>query len=113
MEGVASHVPNRPEESPVKGGLTAKTAAEREPVQLVFGLVVPDLQLTEPVALGWGRLVHAVPVRVATARRLGLEGWPIRAFCGSVVKDAVGGTDDPDDICCQRCLRALRVAGLL
>lgn len=62
-----------------------------------------------------GRVVHAVPWMPATATRLGLSGWPTRAFCGTPLResDIGGGTRDPSDIGCRACLRAMRLAGVL
>jgi hypothetical protein len=89
----------------------ASSVGDAHPEQLAFP--IPPARLTEAVGLGGFRQVHAVPWMPATAKRLGLTGWPLRAFCGKPVGDTAGGTVDPSDIRCRQCLRALRKAGLL
>lgn len=92
------------------------SVVEEPSQQLAFDLPTAEPKLTQAVILAWGqRRMHAVPGDHRTARALGLDGWPTRAFCGARVddRDAHGGTTDPDDVSCQSCLRSLRRAGVL
>lgn len=107
--------PEQPE-VPVPAEVQVPPAVEEPSQQLAFDLPAADASLTEAVILAWGqRRMHAVPGDTLLARRLGLDGWPTRACCGARVddRDAHGGTDNPEEISCQGCLRALRRVGVL
>ena len=88
------------------GGATPAVTGAGE--QLAFP--IPAARLAEDVGLSGP---HAVPWMPRTRAQLGFEDWPIRAFCGTRVRDTAGGTVDPAAIRCRACLRAMRKAGLL